>query len=312
MNTFPKKLSKILENINLTMKENFIKPILITGTHRSGSTWFADMLSLAKNTEHIREPFNIGKKYYKFNKLAKYWYVYIPELDKNKSISAFQKILNRQTGKVYPRRTLQHWIRCPRKKRLIIKAPFSSFSSDWISNNFDIDVIVLIRHPAAFAASLKRLDWQFDFSHFIAQNELINELLFKYKNDIIKNPKEIIQQSILLWNTVYDVLDTYSKKNKKWFLYTHESISSDPLKHFKKIYDELNLNWNNKIEQQIYSYTSIQNSLNPKEGQVHKLKRDSRSNIKRWKNILTKNEIDEIYRGTKEIWCKFYDEESWA
>jgi len=35
------------------------KPILVTGSHRSGTTWAGRSLVLAPNTAYIHEPFNI-------------------------------------------------------------------------------------------------------------------------------------------------------------------------------------------------------------------------------------------------------------
>lgn len=37
-----------------------MKNILVTGSHRSGTTWIGQMLSQDKNTMYVYEPFNIG------------------------------------------------------------------------------------------------------------------------------------------------------------------------------------------------------------------------------------------------------------
>ena len=36
------------------------RPILVTGAHRSGSTWTGKMLALAENAYYLHEPFNVG------------------------------------------------------------------------------------------------------------------------------------------------------------------------------------------------------------------------------------------------------------
>ena len=53
------------------------KPILVTGSHRSGTTWVGKMISLNKNVGYIHEPFNIGLRP-RDNKLKlNHWFTYI-------------------------------------------------------------------------------------------------------------------------------------------------------------------------------------------------------------------------------------------
>ncbi|NER51575.1 MAG: hypothetical protein F6J92_34020, partial [Symploca sp. SIO1A3] len=63
------------------------KPILVSGSHRSGSTWVGKMLALCPSVGYINEPFNLGHRQHhpgicsaKFD----YWFTYIT--DENESI----------------------------------------------------------------------------------------------------------------------------------------------------------------------------------------------------------------------------------
>ena len=42
-----------------------------------------------------------------------------------------------------------------RGDRVVMKDPLAFFSAEWLMQNFGMTVVVLIRHPAAFVASLK-------------------------------------------------------------------------------------------------------------------------------------------------------------
>jgi len=54
------------------------KTILITGSHRSGTTWVGNILTAASKTANIHEPFNINPML--FNPCSfEHWFQYIDE-----------------------------------------------------------------------------------------------------------------------------------------------------------------------------------------------------------------------------------------
>jgi len=100
------------------------KPILITGSHRSGSTWLASMLALSKNSLVAHEPFSIQPWAYALDGLAKHWFTYAPVLPQAAALEALSKVIERRTRKIFLRNQLQHWIPpLRRNQRLIIKDP---------------------------------------------------------------------------------------------------------------------------------------------------------------------------------------------
>ena len=52
----------------------------MTGSHRSGTTWLANMLSLADGSLMGHEPFNIEPWAYSLGGLADRWFTYAPGL----------------------------------------------------------------------------------------------------------------------------------------------------------------------------------------------------------------------------------------
>ncbi len=57
-----------------------------------------------------------------------------------------------------------------------MKDPLALFSSEWLASEFDMDVVLLVRHPAAFAASVRRQGYHHPFSHFLLQPALMDRL----------------------------------------------------------------------------------------------------------------------------------------
>ena len=94
-----------------------------------------------------------------------------------------------------------------------------------------MDVVVLIRHPAAFAASLKRLGWKHSFATFI-QDGRVPEVVRPFEAEIreqAERPGEILAQAALLWRLLYNAVDGYRERHPDWAFVRHEDASLDPV-----------------------------------------------------------------------------------
>lgn len=70
--------------------------------------------------------------------------------------------------------------------RPLLKDPIAVFSAEWLQSRFNMDVVVLIRHPAAFAGSIKVKNWTYPFAHFLEQPLLMKDYLHPFERDIQK------------------------------------------------------------------------------------------------------------------------------
>ncbi|MEQ9486509.1 sulfotransferase [Coleofasciculus sp. F4-SAH-05] len=307
-------------------------PILVTGSHRSGTTWVAKMISASPSVRYVPEQFNLNRSQclcgHQFNQWFQYIsseneenetqcynhlkhalglsYNFIPEFRLVKNYSDAFKLLTK-ASKFILKRLLNI--------RPLLKDPVAFFSAEWLANEFDMDVIVLIRHPAAFASSLKRLNWTFNFSHFVEQPLLMRDLLEPFANEIKEyslKDYDIIDQAILVWNIFHYVILQYKKRHDRWIFLRHEDISQNPLEWYKYLYNRLELNFTSEISQTIkeYSYSNL-NLPEFKNQEIHCLKRNSPSNIYRWKNNLNSNEITRIRKGVEKISTYFYSDTDW-
>jgi hypothetical protein len=292
--------------------EAYGKPILITGSHRSGSTWLASMLALSENTLIAHEPFNIEPWAYALDNLAEYWFTYAPALPQDAALKAFDKVLKRQTNRIFLKSQPQHWVPPLRRGRLIIKDPIAALSSDWLASNFDLEVIVLVRHPAAFAASLKRLKWGHPFEHFLKQEMLMQEHLEPYRTEIASKPENIAEQAAIVWKCVYGVLSDYLDSHPNWIVTKHDVLSSNPVAELKDLYKILELEWTATVESEVVKFTQSGNPVEVPDGTVHQLRRDSAANISRWKTILTKEEVARVYQVTRPICHLYYPNVAWG
>lgn len=295
------------------------KHILVTGSHRSGSTWTGKIIAEAKNVRYVQEPFNIGVKR-KYSPL-KYWFQYVsnssflPEKQSTKKyLNSFLHIFHSyniyRVLEVSSAKGFYYFLGDLLKRitnRTLFKDPIAIMSAEWIYHNYNIDIIVLIRHPAAFIASLKVKNWAFDFNNFINQPLLLQSYLKNYKDEIeyySNNEEDIINQGILLWNIIHDTILQYQNKyENKWYFVKHEDLSINPTDEFTKIFSKLNLS----LDSNVKNYINETTQSNEKSD----LKRNSEENIKSWKKRLSIDEINRIKIGTEQVYKKFYTEKDW-
>jgi hypothetical protein len=199
--------------------------------------------------------------------------------------------------------------------RPLLKDPIALFSAEWLSSRFNMDTVVLIRHPTAFAGSLKAKNWTHPFSHFLKQPLLMNEHLQPFKEEIeefANNEKDIIDQAALLWNLIHYMILKYRRNNPNWIYVRHEDISRDPLNGFRSLFENLKLDFSDHVAKSIerYSFAQVSTNMQSKH-KLHDLSRDSLANIYTWKQRLTSSEIKRLKSKTQKISQEFYSEDEW-
>lgn len=270
--------------------------ILVSGSHRSGSTWLGQMLNLGSDAAYLHEPFNIGLDRIKEQNCP---LIHTFQYVKNTNIE-LETYLDRVDSKLTKKKGTQE------ANTLIIKDPIAMMSGKWFEDTYNSKVIMLIRHPAAFVASLKIKSWYFDFNNFRRQESLMDDVLFPFRNKIeyyCKRPQDIINQGILLWNIIYYRIRLYELSHPNWFFLRHEDLSLDPLAELKRLYTNLELEYTDDIAREIKK--AVQPSIKTE------FKRDSKSNIFTWKDRLSGEEIELIRKETKEISDLYYSETDW-
>ncbi len=282
------------------------RPILVTGSHRSGTTWLATMLALADDTLLVHEPFNIEAWAYSLGGLAKRWFAYAPGLPQEATLKAFDAVLERRTRQAFLTREPQYWLPPLRRGRLVIKDPIAALSSEWLAQNYDLEVVVLARHPVAFAASLKRLGWSYPFDHFLEQEALMHDHLEPYREEIATKPRDVVEQAAVLWKCLYGVLSTYLGRNPGWHLRTHEALASNPVDGMMGLYETLGLEWTTRVQDGVVEHTRSGNPAAAPQGTIHHLRRDSAATVSQWENILTEREAALVLQTTSPVLGFYY------
>jgi hypothetical protein len=316
------------------------QPILVTGAHRTGTTWVGKMLAASGQVAYISEPLNVWHRPGVMRTPTKFWYTYICSRNEADYLIALRDTIQlhyHTWEEIKSLRSLKDLLRMGRdwnifrsgrfhKKRTLLKDPFAIFSAPWFSQAFGCQVVITVRHPAAFASSLKRLDWPFDFKDLLSQSLLMQDWLEPFRDEMENSDRQIhenrklhnpgvstdtISRSSLLWRMIYLIVKEYQERFPFFKVVRHEDLSSDPQQGFQSLYNDLSLQYTPSVQQII---TNSSSSDNPKELSKHKkysVRLDSYSNLDNWKRRLSREEIYQIRSLTEDIAKFYYPDLSW-
>ena len=303
------------------------KPILVTGAHRSGTTWVGKMIAASPAVSYIQEPFLPGRRPGICAVTFPYNFTYVTDenevdyYDHLKATLAFRFQWRAALAALKTPRDVaimfkygtHFFFSRARHAVPLVKDPLAVFSAEWLARRFDMHVIVTIRHPAAFAYSIRRLNWRHDFSEFLRQPLLMRDHLSPFEGvitEFARKEQDILDQAALLWKVIYSTVLKYQQAHSRWMFLRHEDIADDPLTHFASLFKRLGLDFSPRVQDTILDYSKSSNPATPRRGSTFG-RRDSRGLIKRWKTVLTKEEILRLRREVGEIADAFYQECDW-
>ena len=296
------------------------RPILVTGSHRSGSTWVGKMIACHPRVLYFSEPFNPDRRDCPVRHM---WHLVTPadaaqfraylrphcelsypwwENRLDEPANLFRRVLRNFS---YARRRLQGW-------RPLLKDPMALLSAEWLAAEYQTDNVVLIRHPAAFASSLKRLNWFMPVDGLLKQERLMDDYLQPFGADLdgLRRGADVIDHAIVGWRMFHHVIRRYQQQHPDWLFCRHEDLSRRPVPEFAVIFRHLQLEFTDAVRHAIEQHSDEEN---PREadGRVHQLKRNSKANIWNWQHRLSPDDIARIRAGVGDLADHFYGDADW-
>ncbi len=306
------------------MLSRYGRPILVTGSHRSGTTWVGRMLASHPRVHYVKEPFN--PRYQPGCPVVHQWHHVTDE-----DADCFRTYLDglfrprcawwdEVRARPHPRavagatlRALDVWKRRLVGSRPLMKDPVAFFSAEWLAATFAPDVVVLVRHPAAFAGSVKELGWTFPFDHLLRQPCLVETYLASFHDDIRRaqaGRPDLIGHAILAWRIFHHLILQYRVRHPDWTFIRHEDLSLRPLEEFRRLFRRLRLSFPGRVQRTIAEHSAAANG-DVGSGHPGELRRDSRSNVRSWARRLRPEEVARIRKGTEDVAWIFYPERGW-
>jgi len=305
---------------------SLLTPILVTGAHRTGTTWVGKMLAASSQVAYISEPLNVWHRPGVLRAPVSKWYTLICEENEDEFLPAFRDLLRFRYSlwrEIRSLRSRKDFLRMGRDFSIflrgrflgqipLIKDPFAIFSAPWFTTRLGCRVVITVRHPAGFASSLKLLNWEFDFRDLLEQPLLMERWLGVDRAEMEAAQRDdILGGAALLWRMVYRVVARMMKLHPSFIIIRHEDLSHDPVSCYRDLYAALALDFTPAVERTILNASSSNNPTELSKGKVHAVKLDSRANLDNWKKRLSPDEILRIRKITGKTAKLFYSDEEW-
>jgi hypothetical protein len=306
--------------------EQVIRPILVTGMHRSGTSWLGVTLAAGGGLTNIGEPLNVLNRQTILPSCVPLWYTHIHEGNEGNYLPYYEDAIAFKLHPLNdvrrmrfgsprdPFRVGKQWasflVGRLQNRRLLIKDPFSVFSIDWFVRRLSCQVVVVVRHPLAVISSLKRNDFTFDFSNLRQQPSLMDGPLRDFRSQIdvaLASPDDVVGNGALLWRIIYEIV-AGQLNSENVVMVRHEDLSREPLDEFSRLFQKFDLQWSSNVRDAILASTDQMNptelpSRNPFQTRVN-----SRANLTNWKHRLDDTDVERVLEITQPTLSRYYPE----
>jgi hypothetical protein len=300
-------------------------PILVTGAPRSGSTWVGNVLALDRGAASIHEPFNQHCPEGRCRAQFRQAFTYVTKANEAPYVEALRDTIAWNyslRAELKATRSLRQFVRMSRDftyfeamrrsgARTIVKDPMAVCSADWMAERFGMKVVVIIRHPAAFTASLRAAGWgRVHFSIFDRQPALVRERLQPYAARIAQAAEvqpDPIDSGALLWTLLHHHMLRLREEHPDWIFVRHEDVARDPEREFASLYDQLGLDFSEGVRKDLRSYTTEAGPFAKLSlfGTRRGTMRSSQGNISAFRRRLAPEELDRVYAQTWQMAAEF-------
>lgn len=307
------------------------RPILVTGSIRSGTTWAGRVLGTAPGVAVIHEPFNKDHPVGVFAHRWSHQYAYVTD-GGHETIEIERALVDTldfryrpllHLGQVEtPLRTVgvvrdlpRFWYRrCLSRPRPLMKDPIALLSAEWLCERFDMDVMIMVRHPGAFAWSYRRIAEPNRFADLAHQEALMEGPLAPYFDEVERGARTVdpIEQAAILWRILYAIVIRFQDRHPDWEIVRHEDLSVDPQRAYLDLFERFGLSFTEKTRRFIDRTTSHLNPVDAPEGRLHHIRRNSRDNVRVWQRRLSREEIAQVRDLTGDVAGRFYTDSSWS
>jgi hypothetical protein len=308
-------------------------PVLVTGMHRSGTSWLGRMLCAGGDFIYVPEPLSPLNRQTILKARVSRWFTYISDESESCFLDYYRDAVSFKT---HPLNDIQKArlasprdpVRIPKRwasfllgrgqgRRVLFRDPFAVFSIEWFARRLNCQVVVIVRHPLAVVSSLKRLAFNFDFRNLLDQPALMNERLEHLRPDMeaLVDSSDVIAQGSLLWRIVYGSVASEREQNSSLYVVRHEDLSLRPIEEYERLYDILGLSFSAKARGTIDRYVSDGRRGEVSARSPYKVRPlNSSANVKNWRHRLNAEEVERIMTATRSVAEDFYspgEEHDW-
>lgn len=174
--------------------------------------------------------------------------------------------------------------------RVLVKSVHVELAIDWLASVFDVDVLIVSRHPADVLASWIEVD--------LKEGEGAAKVPFEHREEV--GSRDAIPWGVpppgrtrierMSWRIglLQAALEEAAAHHPEWHRRTHEVLCSDPDREFRRLYEELGLTWTDRAD----AYLRSQNTT----GTGYEVKRVASELPGAWRRRLDDRQLTVLRR----------------
>lgn len=296
--------------------------ILVTGCPRSGTTWVGAMLAHSPPLAYIHEPFNPGwGERFTPARFPRQFELVTPV-----NAPGYTRDLGATLNFYYSLRESVRRLGRPRWKRdylsnlteafatglrfavhrrlgwwrPLLKDPIALVSAEWLAQTFPLQVVVLVRNPLGVVSSLLRYPGMITPpAAFLEQPALLQLLPPAYETEL-RAAVEPIDQAIVQWRLLNQLVALYRQRNPAWIYLSYEELAAQPLAGFRQLCFQLRVPFTRRMGSLIAEHSHPRHSSEPKQPWI--LKRDSPRSAQQWRHRLSERQVSYICERCRDVW----------
>jgi hypothetical protein len=307
--------------------------VFVTGMIRSGTTFLATILTHPWSVDYIHEPFNGGyilperidlrpryvrpgntsetTRRYRSQLLHLFDYsigMHTAKYDGDPLHRRAMKKLVGSRGPFYLRMAKVN----PLHRHTVIKDPMAGLTTEFLYREFGVKPVIIIRHPVSLAASLQRLGWFPQVYDFILQPNIVDDYLATDRDLLERSYPNRMMEAMAHWRLLHKVLLDQAERYGDWLVVTHEALSAEPQRTFRRIYQHTGLPWTDNVARKIDVLTKGNDKVAAAPGRVQDFKRESASIFAHRRDSIDVNVRRDIYELTAAIADRLYDRSTFS
>lgn len=304
------------------------RPILVTGTPRSGTTWVGSTIAACARLRYVHEPFN--PHYHRPAICSARFpnqFHYLCAENEAEFHEPLMRTLQHRLNWTHARQELHSWRDVPQlcrtavslamhrglRSRCLIKDPIAVLSTEWLATRCDMSVVFLVRHPAAFVSSLKRKKSRAPLELLLQQPLLVRDWLSANVSEIeavLQSSPSDLERAAHFWRVVHGLASRWRRLHPDWLFVRHEDLSRAPVDGFSRIHQALHLPFTARAVSRIDEFSPSDGpSESPVKSSVYKL--NSQANIWNWTHRLTADEVAAVREIVQDVSSEFYSDADW-
>lgn len=283
-------LGQLFGRLYIDTNQEVGRSAIIAATHRSGSTWLANLVNHQLRYRLLFEPIRHARK----RTLKRCRRRYLRPGEKNEALEkSFEKLL-RGTERDYRLNRKNSRLICHGR---LLKDVSINLLLGWLRLEFPVvPIIYLIRNPLQVVHSCLSVDWLTprEPTFWLDQETLVHDYLHPYTR-LIKETQTTVEKLVLEW-CILNFVPLRQFGPNEWKVVTYSALVRQPERELKQICAYLNVPYRKSVLERVTvpSHTA--------ETAVH----DRGRLLEKWKGVLSQTEVDVIERYASEFGLERY------